>query len=343
MIISSLLAQKMGGNIELISEVGKGSSFFFSITTEYGHGKPAEYNEPLTVKRVLVVDDNDNNRTILEHNFAYWGIEYVGCDNGLTALKLLENSEPFDVMMIDYHMPYIDGLETIRMIKEKLHLPQEKMPIILLHSSSDSQELRDKCCSLDVKHLVKPVKASELYRFLVNIHKDLSTSKQKQKDADQAISISIHSNHPAILIAEDVDMNMMLAKSLIFEIIPNIEIIEAKNGLEVIELLKQKKVDLIFMDIQMPEQDGIETTKQIRKIEKNTSKHIPIIALTAGALKEEKEKCIASGMNDFLAKPIQFDSLSKILKKYLKNFPELDDRIEKLLLKKRILMSASIK
>ncbi len=159
LIISNLLARKMGGAIEIKSEYGKGSTFLFSIETAYDNKIKENAFETLPVKRVLIVDDNANNRLILEHNFKHWGVEYASCDNALKTLKALE-SEPFDLMIIDYNMPYINGIEVIRMVREKLDLTPEKFPIILLHSSSEDLTINDECKKLGVKlNLVKPVKA----------------------------------------------------------------------------------------------------------------------------------------------------------------------------------------
>ncbi|HNW83161.1 MAG TPA: response regulator [bacterium] len=174
--ISNRLAEKMGGRIEVESESGKGSDFYFSIETVYDKHQENIYQETLQIKRALVIDDNKNNRIILEHNFAYWGIEYTGCSSGIDALKLLEESADFDIMIVDYHMPDMDGLETIRKIREKFLISPEKIPIMLLHSSSDDQTLRDECKKLGIKfNLVKPVKARELLHFLKNI--DISRVK----------------------------------------------------------------------------------------------------------------------------------------------------------------------
>lgn len=315
--ISNLLAQKMGSQIEVHSEPGKGSIFYFAVETTYAYADDT-LPKPLPVRRVLVVDDNDNNRLILEHHFAYWGIEYVGCDSGAAALALLTNTPPYDVLIIDYHMPDMDGLETIRLIREHLHLPPEQMPIILLHSSSDDPELREQCKQLGVRfNLTKPIKAKELYRFLCNLHS--SEQQRSSTSAPQPLETDMATD-PAkpvtILVAEDVATNMMLIKILLKKIIPAVEILEARNGLEAVELARAQPIDLILMDVQMPELDGLAATQLIRQTEQDMQ-HVPIIALTAGALHEERERCLASGMDDFLTKPVQPAALTEMKKKYL--------------------------
>lgn len=315
--ISNLLAEKMGGQIEVHSEPGKGSIFQFAIETTYardGDDRP----KPPPVQRVLVVDDNDNNRLILEHNFAYWGIEYVGCESGAAALALLTNTPPYDLLIIDYHMPDMDGLETIQLIREHLRLSPEQMPIILLHSSSDDPTLREECKKLGVRfNLTKPVKARELYHFLCNLHSHESRQHAPLAQATEPAANVAEELPLTVLVAEDVATNMLLIKILLKKTIPGVEILEAHNGVEAVQLAKERSVDLILMDVQMPEMDGLAAAQLIRQAEQGTSRHVPIIALTAGALHEERERCLASGMDDFLTKPVQPAALIEMKKKYL--------------------------
>jgi PAS domain S-box-containing protein len=139
LVISNMLAEKMGSKISVKSEVAKGSTFYFTIKTESEYGEKIDYKNLDEIKNVLVIDDNANNRLILEHLFQGWNINFTGCDNGLDALKILDSSKHFDVIIVDYNMPYIDGLETIRLIRENLNLHADKQPVILLHSSSDDK------------------------------------------------------------------------------------------------------------------------------------------------------------------------------------------------------------
>ncbi len=268
--------------------------------------------------RVLVVDDNAQNRLILKDTLEFWGIEFVGCDNGLDCLKILANNKPFDLIIMDYHMPYIDGLETIRKMKADSQIAG-KSPVIMLHSSSDSHELRQECRQLDVDYfLVKPVKAADLLKHLQRMHKKTSTKEYASNTTTDEESKSLgESKELTILIAEDVDMNMMLAKALLTQMLPDATVIEAKDGLEAVKQAQENNIDLLFMDVQMPKLDGIDATKKIRDKELETGTHIPIIALTAGALTEEKERCLAVGMDDFLSKPISVEALRSIIHKYL--------------------------
>ena len=317
--ISNMLAQKMGSRIELTSEFGKGSDFFFTIDTACEYGDKLDGNSLSQIKKVLVIDDNHNNRLILEHTFINWGIKYVGFDNGLSALKFIEKSDPFDVIIVDYHMPYLNGLETIAMIRGKLNLPPERQPVILLHSSADDLKIYEECKKLGVKYnLTKPVKSQELLHYLKNIHQFAAVGETvKEKPAMQNMVDFSFDNPPTIMVVEDVLINMLLVTTSLKQFIPNVKILEAKNGKEAVDKAKSHTIDLIFMDIQMPVMSGIEATLQIRSFEKGTNGHIPIVALTAGAIKEDKEKCLGAGMDDFMTKPIDQNLILSMLKKYL--------------------------
>lgn len=313
--ISSLLVEKMGGNLELTSVPGVGSEFFFSVETMAS--LPSESEEgSLPVKHVLVIDDNEKNRLILEHNFNHWKVSFMGCDNGYDGLTLIQQ-HPFDLLIIDYHMPNMDGLETVKIIREKLDISAEKLPIILLHSSTDDHIIRSFCMEFKIRfNLLKPVKARELFRHLKNIRHTTVASLVLPAPTSDFSSIS-HEIEMIVLIAEDVPMNMMLIKTYLGKLIPNSKIIEAVNGRLAVEKYKSsEKIDLIFMDVQMPEMDGITATKTIRDLERFSIVKTPIIALTAGALIDERQKCIDSGMNDFLSKPIKKDALESVIRNY---------------------------
>jgi len=318
LVISNLLAEKMGSQIQVTSELGKGSVFSLSIEIDCAYGEEAAPRVALPIKRVLVVDDNDDNRMILERNFAHWEIEYTGCDNGLSALKVLARAEPFDAMIVDYHMPYVDGLETIRMIREDLHMRPEAMPIVLLHSSADDPTVHQECQQFGVQsHLIKPVKARELHQLLMSLHTEEAPAAIPVVTQPVTTVTTKPSGQITVLVAEDVSTNMLLIKILLNKLRPTIKIIEARNGLDAVEAALHQPVDLILMDVQMPQLDGLDATRQIRLHEKSINTRVPIIALTAGTLKEEREHCIESGMDDFLAKPIQHAALKEMLDRYL--------------------------
>lgn len=322
--ISSLLVEKMGGKISLESEPDKGSAFQFTLKARFKNESVPEQNGQLPIKKVLVVDDNENNRSILNHNFNYWGISFTGVANGYEALRLIQEDLSFDLLIVDYHMPYIDGLETIQIIREKLGISAEELPIILLHSSIDDPDVREKCKRLGVKfNLIKPVKARELYGFLRNINTSEEPSVLvKANEGDPARDVN---ERMTILIAEDVPMNMLLVKTYLSKLLPEVTILEASNGKMAVEIFEKEQIDLILMDVQMPTVDGIQATRSIRNLEKHNGKSVPIIALTAGALEEERERCLKNGMDDFLTKPIKQEALKEAIKKHVKKNGSLPD------------------
>jgi PAS domain S-box-containing protein len=320
LIISDMIAKKMGSRINMRSTPGEGTTFYFDLITGFEDGEKHDATQIESVKRCLIIDDNFNNRLILEQMLSQWKIRCESCENGLEAFKLLKQSEAFDVIICDYHMPYLDGLETIRMIREKLKLSSEKQPVILLHSSSEDAEMHRKCEETGVLfRLTKPVKSSNLFTYLSNLHNPDKFLLKQIKETDTIRTAAEHSlPKMRILIAEDEPINMQLIESLINSILPGSEILEAANGLEAVKQYKTSQPDMVFMDVQMPHLDGLDATAQIRAIEASTGKHVPVIALTAGALKEEQEKCFAAGMDDFVTKPLEFEIIKSVLLKYVK-------------------------
>ena len=317
LIISNLLANKMGGKIEIDSEYGRGSAFHFSIETKCEKTDRTDRRIRTAVKRALVLDDNERNRTILQKNVESFAIECAVCGDGLSALKMIEDSS-FDLLIADYRMPYLSGLETVTMLREKLNIAPEKMPVIMLHDSFDDKTVLQECKKAGVKfNLIKPVKANQLIDALNNIHKKEIPESESKKIENESGKTLITDRPKTVLIAEDVKMNMLLIKTIIKQMVPGCHIVEAVNGKETVELAENKKPDLILMDIQMPELDGIEAAGLIRESENGSGRRVPILALTASATKDEKEKCLAAGMDDFITKPIEPHSLREKLEKYL--------------------------
>ena len=189
----------------------------------------------------------------------------------------------------------------------------------MLHSSADDLKIYEECKKLGVKfNLTKPVKSQELLHYMKNIHLQSPSGEiAKVKPLiKEIVDISIE-NAPTILVVEDVLINMLLVTTSLKQFIPNVRILEAKNGREAVVTATSSKPDMIFMDIQMPVMSGIEATIEIRNFEKETDSHVPIVALTAGAIKEDREKCLNAGMDDFMTKPIDQNLMFLMLKKYL--------------------------
>ncbi|MCK5808733.1 response regulator [bacterium] len=319
LVISELIVKKMGGAITVKSQENSGSTFSFEIKTTYEHGDALDTTTLAHIKRVLVIDDNANNRMILEHMLIQWGVEYTGCESGQSALETIKTANPFDVIIVDFHMPEMDGLETIKQLRKAMNIPLEEQPIILLHSSSETPGLHHDCKQLGIRFkLVKPVKSRELFEYLSNIHSDTFISTIDDED-DSSLKAEVYEESPiyahdaTILVAEDNELNMMLIKILLKQLLPNVTIIEAFDGADTLAKIKMVIPDMILMDIQMPIMDGIVATTHIREFEKS----LPIIAVTAGVLDDKKQQCFDAGMNGFLQKPIAKNELTEILNTFL--------------------------
>lgn len=309
--ISNKILGLMDSQLKVESELGKGSRFFFSIKLKTEVEGNLTFEELGTIKKVLVVDDNKNNRTILKEMLHLKGILVKEASSGMEAIQSLHSGAKFDAILMDYHMPELDGLETIKKIKYDPLLQADNIPVLLLSSSADQSAVIDlsKNIGVDIR-LIKPVKMQELYQALSMIIK-------KEIKADEEINASTIFEDPiSILIAEDGEINMLLAKTVVERIAPNATVFEALNGNEAVEICKRSLPDLILMDIQMPVLNGYEATQQIRELKGSSS--IPIIALTAGIVKGEKEKCESAGMNDFVSKPFVEDTLVSIFQRWLK-------------------------
>jgi len=310
--ISNKLLELMESKLELTSESGTGSIFYFDVALACEQGDPVKWNNLELIKNVLVVDDNRNNRTIIRQMLLLKNIQVTEAENGYDALKLLEKGSHYDVILMDYHMPYMDGLETIEKVRKSFFATQEEQPIILLYSSSDDEAVIKNCERLKVNHrLVKPIKMQDMYQVLSRLHQENQVVRKPPVVENLANDTCVKS----ILIAEDNEINMFLARTIIKRIAPNTVINEVRNGQECLDFCKSNTPDLILMDLQMPEMNGYEATMFIRTID--ALKQVPIIAFTAGNVKGEKEKCLEAGMNDFISKPVVEDDLNNILSKWL--------------------------
>jgi PAS domain S-box-containing protein len=311
--ITNKLLALMDSELKVESTPNKGSHFYFDVWLETEYGEAKQWENLSWIKTALIVDDNANNRAILEDMLALKDIATTSAKNGFEALQLLANGDTFDVVLMDYHMPYLDGLDTIRQIRQSFSTTEVLQPIVLLFSSSDDETIHRACEELSVNaRLVKPVKMTELYDMLSHL-----LLKEPAKSAlVTEVNPGITAAALTILVADDNPVNMLLAKTIINRAAANATVIEAKNGLEALEAYQKRVPDLILMDVQMPEMNGYEATIAIRELEQGDHR-IPIIALTAGNVKNERERCTAAGMDDFVVKPVIEDTIVQILKKWL--------------------------
>ncbi len=238
----------------------------------------------------------------------------------MEAIETLHSGAKFDAILMDYHMPELDGLETIQKIKLDYTLKASHIPVLLLSSSADQASVINLSKNLGVSiRLVKPVKMQELYQALSMI------TKKETVEIVSVAETTVFQDAITILIAEDGEINMLLAKTVLERIAPNATILEAMNGNEAVEICKKALPNFVLMDIQMPILNGYEATQQIRQIPGSSS--VPIIALTAGIVKGEKEKCEAAGMNDFVSKPFVEETLISIFKRWLKPTVEVSSNV----------------
>ncbi|MGK9124142.1 PAS domain S-box protein [Olivibacter sp. SA151] len=317
--ISNKLLALMGSHLQLESEVGIGSTFFFNLETSFELGDPAGNGDLNDLQSVLIVDDNDHNRMILERMLALKNIHSESVSNGFDALQKLYDNKKYDLLIVDYQMPILDGLEVIRKIRQSPKVEYSNIPIILLYSSSEDEDIVKQSNELTVTRVRKPINTKEMYEALKRTQKiDVVNGEESDRLPSKAVVRPFN-----VLIAEDNAVNMLLTSTIIERIAPLASIEKAENGLLAVEACKVKMPDLIFMDIQMPELNGIEATRSIRSLPSGVD--VIIIALTAGNVKGEMEKCLDAGFNDFIAKPIVEADIELKIKTWL--FKEKTDEI----------------
>lgn len=315
--ISNNILGYMGSHLQLKSILQKGSVFFFDIEVPYEMSETNE-DEELKIEKVLIVDDNEANRIILQHMLAYKNIESKLAANGMEALQILLSGERFDVILMDYHMPVISGLETIEKIKTLFNNQNEASPLVILHTSSEEHDVINAFRQEENSYfLLKPIRSEDLYKTL---KRAMDNNDKEMIIVPQEVPSSLSMPGLKVLLVDDNPVNMVLNHKMMKSIIPDVQLTEAVNGLEALEQCKNNHFSLILMDVQMPVMDGIEATTQIRLLPEYI--HIPIIGVTAGTILGEKEKCLESGMNDFLPKPLRRADLLEMLKKYIPNSRE---------------------
>jgi signal transduction histidine kinase/CheY-like chemotaxis protein len=306
--ISNGILGLMGSELELKSVEGKGSEFYFSILANSEQGDPIKWAEIKKIKRVLVVDNNQANLFILRDTLTDAGFIVEVASNANDALEKL--SSMFDCAIVDFQMPEMNGIELIRVIREQSKDTTRELPIILMHNSADADKIDNDCRNLNVHFkLVKPIRMGELFEQVLKLDKSNNESYQSsvvssQIGMDQAWKSKTHLSLAKlkILVADDVAINLLLIRDILHRALPNVQVLEAHNGDEALELFKKEHPDLILMDMQMPEINGLEATRIIRSLEEG--KNVPILIITAGIGKEDKDKCFEAGADDFAPKPI---------------------------------------
>ena len=313
--ICSRLVALMGGRIWLESEVGKGSVFQFTIqlqsqTAQATTLRPAAVN--LENMPVLIVDDNATNRRIFSEMLGEWGMKPITASDGPAALRSLTDiattNGAVPLVLLDAMMPGMDGFVLAQAIRSN---PALGHPALIMLSSMDKPGDFDRGDESAIQiFLRKPVKHSELLDAIMTV---LGTGYKNGKEENPrlATAVTIASLPLRILLAEDNPINRHLAVTLLTE--RGHKVTVATNGKVALIELERATFDLVLMDVQMPEMDGFQVTAEIRRREQSTGAHLRIVAMTAHALKGDRERCLASGMDDYIAKPIRDDELYKVV------------------------------
>jgi CheY-like chemotaxis protein/nitrogen-specific signal transduction histidine kinase len=311
--ISSRIVALMGGQIAIRSEVGAGSTFHFQVS--FGKAEsinpetPTHQTVSLRGRSVLVVDDNETNRRALLRMLRLWEMRPKAVDSGLAALVELRRAaaagDSYPLMLVDRMMPEMDGFT---LVEETRKEPAIAATTIMMLTSADRQTDAARCRKLRIAdYLVKPVKADDLQIALIAAFQGAIQNSQTSSPAKQkAVHPAAGATGPRslrILLAEDNPVNQRVASYILQK--AGYAVKTVGNGHEAMAALEKENFDLVLMDVQMPEMDGFEATHAIRNMEAKTGRHLPIIAMTAHAMKGDRERCLQEGMDDYVSKPIQ--------------------------------------
>ncbi|MEJ7766526.1 MAG: two-component regulator propeller domain-containing protein [Chitinophagaceae bacterium] len=311
LVISEKLITLMGGNITVESIPGQGTTFSFTIQSAVAiEPPPTNMNFPMSSmqgKQVLVVEDNLTNQNILKKQLEHWKMVPTMAISGNEALEILSGKPAFDLILSDMVMPIMNGLE----LAQQLRIKYPALPVILISSLGDDSF--KKFPGLFKSVLTKPIRQQILCNHIFNaLQHPGKKLLSEQNSPKQKLSEDFSNKHPIrILLAEDNVINQQLAIRILGKL--GYEPAKAENGLEVLEMLDNEHFDLILMDVQMPEMDGLEATRAIRL---RAGQQPVIIAMTANAIQGDKEECHMAGMDDYLSKPVNLDHLVNMLKKW---------------------------
>jgi CheY-like chemotaxis protein len=312
--ISKRLSELMGGKMWVESELGKGSTFHFTILGQAAEAPQRAYLDDiqpiLEDKKVLIVDDNDTNRLILSRQVELWQMIPQTTASPIEALEWIRQGESFDVAILDMQMPVMDGLTLAKEIR-KLPASVSRLPLVML-TSLGRREIGEE--SVFTAFLTKPIKPSALFDTLVSIFSGGPIRVMPRKaiektkfDADMGQQCPLR-----ILLTEDNATNQKLALRILGRLGYQADV--AANGLEALQALGRQAYDVVLMDVQMPEMDGLEATRQLRRMFPE-SRQPRVIAMTANAMQGDREMCLAAGMDDYVSKPIRIEDLVEALSK----------------------------
>ncbi|MCJ8210959.1 response regulator [Mucilaginibacter sp. RS28] len=314
--ICDKLVKLMGGEISVKSEFGSGATFSFTIKVKAGVATQLTYVYQTTAdiadKHVLVVDDNATNRNILETQLKQWKLIPIMAGSAAEGLHLLNEFPNIDLLITDMSMPEMDGAEFARKVRQQ----RPALPIMLLSSVGNEQSKN--YAELFNAILTKPTKHHVLEKQVIDLLKNHGGTIRQQRTTSAQLNHNMAETYPlSILIAEDNEVNQKLTVHVLSKMGYHPDVVT--NGHEVINALANRKYQLVFMDVQMPEMDGLEATRFIRG---NLKDQPVIIAMTANALAEDREICLNAGMDDYLSKPMKLDEIIAALEKWGKKLSE---------------------
>ena len=314
--ICRCLVHLMGGELWVDSQIGRGSTFHFTCQLKRAKSEDvAPVPQPSASvggNKVLVVDDNATNRRILDQVLRSWGMETALASGARQALEMLQQAraggKPFQLLVTDLHMPEIDGITLVSELRQDPEFA--RLPAIMLTSGDNTGD--SACCrELGIgARLLKPIKQSELFDAVVSVLGITAPEDAGLESPELTAEVPLEPLQ--ILLAEDSLVNQRLAVALLEK--HGHQVFVANNGVEAVEAVRRQHFDLVLMDVQMPEMDGFAATQAIRKDQARTGRHIPIVAMTAHALRGDRERCIDAGMDGYVAKPIHAKILFQTMK-----------------------------
>ncbi len=307
--ISSRLVTLMGGRMWVDSEVEKGSTFHFTVQLLRGKpvAAPGALLNPSVLHdvAVLVVDDNGTNRRMLDELLGHWGMKPTLAEDGRSGIRVLEQTSAvgpaFPLILLDNQMPDMDGFTFAKRVKAD---PRFKSSIIMMLTSGGQRGDASRCRDLRISaYLVKPIQQAELLEAILTVLGYKSDAPDQRPALVTRHSLREDRQHLRILLAEDNSVNQMVAVRLLEKMGHTVMVVA--NGRDAALMVEDQEFSLVLMDVQMPEMGGFEATRVIREKEAATHKHIPIVAMTAHAMKGDREQCLAVGMDGYIAKPIR--------------------------------------
>jgi PAS domain S-box-containing protein len=317
--ISKRLVGLMGGEIGVSSVPGKGSRFFFTARLERQASEPTPSPVPpqrLAGTRVLIVDDNATNRQILRQQLAYWGMRVASTEDGPKALAALRRAAgagtPYNLAVLDMKMPGMDGLALARLIKEDPAITE--VQLILLTSFGTKGQGAEATQAGISGYLTKPVDEADLHDCLGEVLFGTATKERPSLVTRHSLRESRPTPSARVLVAEDNEVNQKVAVRILEKLGYRVDV--ADSGREAVEACLKAPYAALLMDCQMPEMDGFEATARIRE-RQGGGRRTPIIAMTASAMKGDRERCLAAGMDDYVSKPVDPETLAAILKRWV--------------------------